>query len=81
MKKKVDIIIIIKSKNGQQNKTKIQVLRLTRLQKNDLRLGHTNTYLQQNGHEQIAETIQVKRRRQRRKADYSIDRNSVTKES
>ena len=26
---------------------------------------HTNTYLQQNGHEQRAETIQVKRRRQR----------------
>ena len=54
-----------------KNETKIQVQRLTRLEKNDLRLIHTNTYLQQNGHEQSADTIQVKRRRQRRKADYS----------
>ena len=52
-------------------KLKIQVQKLTRLQKNDLRLIHTNTYLQQNGHVQSAETIHVKRRRQRRKADYS----------
>ena len=54
-----------------KNESEIQVQRLTRLQKNDLRLGHANTYLQQNGHEQSAETIEVKRRRQRRKADYS----------
>ena len=59
--------------------TKIQVQRLTRLQKKGLRIIHTNAYRQQNGHEQSAETIQVKRRRQRRKADYS-DRNSATKE-
>ena len=43
-----------------KNETNIQVQRLPTLQKKDLRIIHTNTYLQQNGHEQSAETIQVK---------------------
>ena len=54
-----------------KNETKIQVQRLARLQKKDLRIIHTNTYLQQSGHKQSAETTQVKRGRQRTKADYS----------
>ena len=50
-----------------KNETKIQVQKLPRQLQNNLRLIHTNTYLQQNGHEQSPEPIQVKRRRQRRK--------------
>ena len=46
---------------------------LTRLQKKDLRIIHTNTYLRQNGHEQSAETTQVERRRQRTKAEVIPD--------
>ena len=71
MKKKVEIKITKSKKMKNKKETKMQVQRLTRLQKKDLRIIHTNTYLQQNGHEQSAETVHVKRRRQRRKADYS----------
>ena len=38
-------------------KIQVVVQRLTSLQKNDLRLGHTNTYPQQKGHGLSAETI------------------------
>ena len=50
------------------------------LQKKDLRIIHTHTYLQQNGHEQSAETIQVRRTGGDNGGRQIIpDRNSVTR--